>query len=166
MARWPQSPGDNAIIIAITRCKMKQKNKWSLKPMAQSHVAHQVWWHVKAHNDLVDHQVAQWSTRWHEWSPDAMMEHQVGGRSTRWIFLRNRWLGGPPNGIVEQLCNGCAISGTITKLCHCSAQRDTTTRSPGDLMARMHGGTDYMAVTRCTKLLRHDHLLKCFFIRI
>ena len=63
-----------------------KKTKWSLKPMAQGHVAHQVsWWHVKAYNDLVDHKIAPWSTRWHEWSPDATVEHQVTGRSTRWI---------------------------------------------------------------------------------
>ena len=38
---------------------------WSLKPMAQGNVAHRVsWWHVKAYNDLVDHQIAPWSTRW------------------------------------------------------------------------------------------------------
>ena len=112
--------------------------KWSLKPMAQRHVAHQVsWWHVKAYYDLVEHQVERWSTRWHEWSPDATVKHQVN-------FLSTIWLDGPPGKTVEQLCNGCAISGTMDKLCHCTVPRDTTTRSPvtwwhGCMVARWYG---------------------------
>ena len=140
ITRWAQFSGNMAIILAITSCQMAQRlnevsSQW-LKGTLRiryhggtlKHIM--TWWITKLHGGAIggtnDRQMLWWNTRWQVGAPGEFLEKQIARWTTKWHR--------------GQLWNGCAISGTINKLCYCSAQRNTTTTSPGDLMAQMHGG--------------------------